>query len=204
MGESAIDTDLLERWRAGQVDAGQQLFQRHFDSIFSFFQTKSEADADELTQATFLACLRAKDQFRGAASFRTYLFSIARNELYRVLRERYRDNAHLDFDASSMAQLISTPATKMARSQEHRKLLEALRELPVEQQTLLELHYWEEMDAGELAEVFEAPEATIRTRLHRARKALKAKIEGFVEPQALESLDTMDRWARELTVRGSR
>jgi RNA polymerase sigma factor (sigma-70 family) len=196
------DIALLDQWRNGDPTAGQTLFQRHFDSIYGFFETKCAADADELTQSTFLACLRARDQFRREASFRTYLFTIARNELYRVLRGRQRDGARLDFELSSIAELVSTPATRIARNQEHRHLLEVLRQLPVEQQTLLELHYWEDMDITDLATVFEMPHATIRTRLHRARKALREKMSGSAPPPALESLETMDAWARRLGAGG--
>lgn len=190
------DTALLERWRGGDTGAGEELFARHFDSIYGFFETKCSAEADELTQSTFLACLGARDQFRAEASFRTYLFTIARHELYRLLRTRQRRDAKLDFELSSIADLISTPATRLARNQEHRKLVETLQHLPVEQQTLLELHYWEGMDIAELAEVFEAPQATIRTRLHRARKALRERMEGSAPPEALVSLETMDDWAK--------
>ena len=196
--EPVDDIGLLERWRAGDAEAGQELFARHFDSIYGFFETKCEAEADELTQATFLACLRARDQFRKESSFRTYLFTIARNELYRRLRERQRRDAKIDFELSSIAELVSTPGTKIARNQEKRRLVEALRQLPVEQQTLLELHYWEEMEIGQLAEIFESPSATIRTRLHRARKALRERMEGSAPAEALESLEGMDVWARGL------
>lgn len=190
------DIALLDRWRGGDAEAGQSLFERHFDSIFGFFETKCEADADELTQATFLACLRAKDQFRKESSFRTYLFAIARNELYRVLRERQRRDAKIDFQLSSIADLVSTPGTRIARNQEHRQLVDALRQLPVEQQTLLELHYWEDMEIGQLAEIFDSPAATIRTRLHRARKALRERIEGSAPAEVLETLEGMDVWAK--------
>jgi len=196
------DIALLDQWRGGDANAGQALFQRHFDSIYGFFETKCEADADELTQATFFACLRARDQFRKESSFRTYLFTIARNELYRVLRGRQRDGARLDFELSSIAELISTPATRMARNQEHRHLLEVLRQLPVEQQTLLELHYWEDMEIAQLAEIFEMPQATVRTRLHRARKALRERMSGSAPPPVLETLETMDAWARRVARRG--
>jgi RNA polymerase sigma factor (sigma-70 family) len=191
---AAEDLSLLERWRGGDTEAGQALFQRHFDSIYGFFETKCEAEADELTQATFLACLKSRDQFRAQSSFRTYLFTIARHELYRLLRTRQRRDAKLDFELSSIADLISTPGTKIARNQEHQQLLEALRSLPVEQQTLLELHYWEDMDISALAEVFDAPQPTIRTRLHRARKALRDKMEGAAPANVLETLETMDHW----------
>lgn len=192
------DKTLLERWRAGDSDAGQTLFERHFDSVFGFFETKCPPDADELTQSTFLAILRAKDQFRGDSTFRTYLFAVARNELYRVLRSRQRHDAKLDFALSSIAEIVSTAGTRLARNQEHRRLVESLQHLPVEQQTLLELHYWEDMDIAELAKIFDAPPATIRTRLHRARKALRDRIEGQAPEEVLETLESMDMWARGL------
>ena len=90
------DITLLDQWRSGNAEAGEALFERHFDSIYGFFETKCEADADELVQSTFLACVRARDQFRNESSFRTYLFTIARHELYRVLRGRQRDGARLE------------------------------------------------------------------------------------------------------------
>jgi RNA polymerase sigma-70 factor (ECF subfamily) len=192
------DLDLLEQWRAGNADAGQALFERHFDSIYGFFETKCPNEADELVQSTFLAVLRARTQFRGDSSFRTYLFTIARNELYRVLRTRQRKGTQVDFALSSIAELVSTPGTRMARNQEHRHLVEALQRLPVEQQTLLERHYWEDLEIAELAQIFDAPAATIRTRLHRARKALRELVEHAAPRPALESLETMDAWARGL------
>jgi RNA polymerase sigma-70 factor (ECF subfamily) len=192
------DIALLTRWRAGDAAAGQALFERHFDSIYGFFETKCASDADELTQATFLACLRARDQFRGDSSFRTYLFTIARNELFRVLRTRQRRDAKLDFELSSIADLVSTPGTRLARNQEHRALIDALQHLPVEQQTLLELHYWEDLEIAELAKIFDAPAATIRTRLHRARKALREQVESTAPPAVLETLESMDVWAKGL------
>ena len=189
------DLTLLDQWRAGDTAAGQTLFQRHFDDVFGFFETKCEKEADELTQATFLACVKSRDQFRAQSSFRTYLFTIARHELHHLIRRRQRHDAKLDFELESIEDLITTPVTtQVARNQEHRKLVNALRLLPVDQQTLLELHYWQEMDIPALAEVFECPHATIRTRLHRARLALRAQIETFATAQVLESLETMDSW----------
>lgn len=192
------DFELVDRWRSGDNAAGQQLFQRHFASISRFFGTKCEAEADELVQATFLAVLRARDSFRKQSSFRTYLFAIARNELYRVLRERKRDQV-LDFEQSSIAMLATTPGARIDKNKEKQRLIEALRQLPVAQQTLLELHYWENMSIAELADVFDAEQPAIRQRLHRARVALREQMEGNAPAAALESLESMDVWAQSLS-----
>jgi len=185
------DPELLARWRAGDRAAGQALFARHFGSLYRFFQTKCEGEADELVQATLLACLNAKDQFRGDASFRTYLFSIARHKLYRYLRDRRRDPS-MDVSITSVAEVMTTQRTAMARDQAHRALLDALRQLPVEQQTLLELYYWEDLDTYALAEVFEVRVGTIQTWLFRAR----GKLRELLQTHAPDTLDELDRIAR--------
>ncbi len=168
------DLELLTRWRAGDTGAGEALFARYFDSLCRFFATKCN-EADELVQRTLVACLKAKEQFREQSSFRTYVFTIARHELYHHLRKQRRDEDRLDFSITSVAELVTTPATRLARDAARRRILEILRTLPVEQQTLLELHYWEDMDVTALAEVFETTPGNIRVRLHRARQALKDK-----------------------------
>jgi len=188
------DLALVERWRAGERDAGEQLFERHFDGLYRFFQSKSSGDADELVQATLLACLRAKDQFRGESSFRAYLFSIARHVLYRYLRDRRRDE-RFDVTTTSVAEVITTPGSALARDQDHRALLAALRELSIEQQTLLELHYWEELDTLELARIFDVPPGTIRIWLFRARGKLRARL-AAAAPGTLVELDRLARSAR--------
>jgi RNA polymerase sigma-70 factor (ECF subfamily) len=190
------DLALIERWRAGDADAGRALFERYFESIYRFFATKCPDEADELTQSTFLSCMRAREQFRAQASFRTYLFTVARHELHQRLRRFARHEARLDFDVSSIAELVTTPGSKLARHDDQQRLLAALRTLPVAQQTLLELHYWEELEIAELAEIFEAPAATIRTRLHRARRALREVMVESAPPKALETLESMDVWVR--------
>ena len=92
-GVADPDMALLEQWRAGDREAGQALFARHFREIYRFFEYRVGGDADDLAQRTFLACVTARDQFRGLSSFRTFLFAIARNELYTFRKD---EGAHLE------------------------------------------------------------------------------------------------------------
>jgi RNA polymerase sigma factor (sigma-70 family) len=172
-----VDADLilLERWRSGDRAAGEELFTRHFAEIYRFFEHKAGADADDLSQRTFMACVAAREQFRGQSSFRTYLFAIARNELYGYLRRRPRGD-ELDFEVTSLAELVSSLSGRLDRARQAEQLREALRALPAEQQLLLELHYWHELDAAALAEVFATSAATIRVRLLRSRRALREQL----------------------------
>ena len=74
------DLELLNAWRAGDAAAGRGLFQRYFPQLYRFFANKVD-DPDELVQQTFLAIVKARSQFEGRSSFRTYLFTVARHEL---------------------------------------------------------------------------------------------------------------------------
>jgi RNA polymerase sigma-70 factor (ECF subfamily) len=169
------DLGLLECWRAGDSRAGQDLFARHFADIYRFFEHKVGHDADELAQRTFTACVAARDRFRGGSTFRTYLFAIARNQLYTFLR-RLPKAEHVDFEETSIADLLPSLGSQLGRAREIERLRVALSSLPAEQQLLLELHYWHELDAEALGEVFEATPGAIRVRLLRARKALRARM----------------------------
>lgn len=200
MPDTRSDRELFVGWRDGDAAAGELLFERYFDSLYGFFETKCPAEADELVQATFLACLRGKDAFRQDASFRTYLFAIARNHLYSFLRERHHGRL-LDFGLSSIEDLHSTPVTRLARHAEHQRLLAAMRQLSLDHQTLLELHYRQELDIAELAEVFGAPAVTIRSRLHRARKQLRELLERdpAVDRDVVRSDESVEAWGRQLS-----
>ncbi len=196
------DRDVLDRWRAGDQASGRELFARYFNPLYRFFANKC-AEPDELIQTTMLALVKSKDQFAGRSSFKTYLFTIARNELWRFLREQKR-TVGFDPEMSSIAAIITSAGSRLARNEEHRALFAALRALPVEQQTLLELHYWEDLDAAALGEVLERPVPTIRVYLSRARVALRDQMlaMGAVPPSILRSDEELDQWARTAAMPG--
>ena len=156
------DRALFDQWQKGDPRAGNTLLKRHFHGLYRFFGNKVEDDLDELVQSTFLRCLRGKDGFRRESSFRTYLFTIARNVLYDHLKQRKRSQDKLDFGVTSVADMGISPPSRLARNRDHHLLLQALRSLPVEQQVLLELYYWEELSVAELSEILEIADAATR------------------------------------------
>lgn len=176
---TAQDGELLQRWRDGDLAAGNALFRLHFTSIRRFFRNKVPAeDSEDLIQHTFTACVTGRDRFRGDCEFRTFLFAIARKQLYKFLRDRASRDAHIDANlgVSSIRQLGMTPSAIVAARQEHDLLFEALQRIAVEHQVMLELYYWEQLPGPEIAKVFEISPVTVRTRLFRARQALEAEL----------------------------
>jgi RNA polymerase sigma-70 factor (ECF subfamily) len=188
------DGELLERWRLGDKSAGTSLFARHFASIRRFFASKiGPSDVEDLVQRTFMGCVEATERFREDASFRTFLFAIAKRQLYKYLRDRARKDAREepDFTMSSVQALGHSPSSVLAAEQERSVLLTALQRVSVEDQTLLELHYWEQLAAPEIAEVLGISSGAVRTRLHRARRELEEVVTMLLLPsgRAARSID---------------
>ena len=196
------DLELLDRWCDGDKPAGSALFARHFADVYRFFERKVTGEPDELVQDTFLACVRRRNEFRRQSSFRTFLFAIARFELYAYWRRRARDGQATDFSEVSLADLATTPGTRIDRNHERERLLGALQTLPLEDQLLVELHYWEGLDSDQLAEVFDISPVTSRTRLFRARQLLRERMQAIeAQPSRATSLEDLDDWVRSLRTR---
>lgn len=170
------DDELIQAWREGDDAAGNELFDRHFDGIHRFFANKAAAnDVGDLVQKTFLGAVEGVREFRGEASVRTYLFAIARRQLYKHWKRQSRDG-DLDFGVSSVHDLGARPSTLAADREEKRLVLEAMRRLPVDLQVALELHFWEGMSGPQIATVLEIPEGTVRSRLRRGLESLREKV----------------------------
>ncbi len=191
------DGALLRAWRDGDAQAGEVLVTRHLESVHRFFANKVRGSTDDLVQQTFLASLEAADRFEGRASFRAYLFGIARHLLHRHYRQRHREFDPLTSSAHIMLVDQRTPADTMAQAEEERLLLRGLQLLPLELQTLLELAYWESLSDRELSDVLELPVGTVKSRLRKARKQLDGLLGTVSSNPALlgSSRHTLNSWA---------
>jgi RNA polymerase sigma-70 factor (ECF subfamily) len=170
------DRELFEAWAGGDREAGEFLFERHFEPVARFFRNKADQGYEDLIQRTFLGCIEARDRFRQDASFRTFLFAVARNVLSKHYREQRRDIARLDFGVTSIQDMGASPSFILAQDQEQQLMLAALRAIPLDSQIVLELHYWESMTAAEVGEMLEVPLGTAKTRIRRAKQLLAAEL----------------------------
>ncbi len=201
MDPPAIDEPaLLAAWRAGDAQAGQALFRRHYTGLTRFFRSKAGDAAFELTQATFLACVEGRGAIRTAVSFPAYLYGVARNILFDHYRGKSRSRETLDLAEQSCEDLSPGLAGVVAREQELDLLLRAMRKLPVNAQILLELYYWERMTAREIGEVLAIPEGTVRTRIRDAKQHVEAHIARLARSPELAQSTVMgfDTWADRL------
>lgn len=198
VGAVTSDAELLYAWRAGDNEAGQQLFKRYYDPVARFFANKIGDPPGDLVQETFMACVKGRDRIREDGSFRGYMFGVAYNVLTAYLRRRYA--AFDELGSSSIADLDPTPSTILHRSEEVRLLLLALRTLPIELQVVVELRYWEQMNSSEIGRALGVPAATIRSRLQKGHTLLEAALRRLpASKQVLEStLGDLEGWARKV------
>lgn len=204
MDDAADDITLIEAWRDGDAAAGEQLFRRHFSAVSRFFRNKFTTGVDDLIQQTFVAMVEGQQRLRADRSFRSYLFGIAHNVMRTHLRALDRGRK-FDPTSSSIAQLDPGPSTMHGEREEQRLLLRALRQIPLEHQVVLELVYWEELNAAEIAAVVGVPHSTMRSRIARARAVLEAKIEELAQSAALcqSTLDGLEQWAADVRERAA-
>lgn len=177
-GPMTTDAELAAAWSGGDPDAGEALIERHYDAVVRFFRTKTDVGAEDLVQRTFLVCAEKLGTYRGEAPFRAFVFGIARNVLFEHVRGRVRDGrADPALFERSVADLSPGVSTLVFRRAEERLLVTALQRIPLELQLVLELHYWEELGVDELASALAIPEGTVKSRLFRARAALRESLE---------------------------
>jgi RNA polymerase sigma-70 factor (ECF subfamily) len=177
------DGELWRAAQAGDAEAFGVLFDRHAEAIYTycFRRTADWALAEDLTSVVFFEAWRKRKAFVPAGNaVLPWLYGVALNVVRNQRRSRRRYEAALgrmpaleperDFADDLVDRLVA--------EQRMRRLLEALRELPEAEQEALVLCAWQGLTAAEAAVALGVPEATVRTRLFRAR----GRLQGVDEP----------------------
>lgn len=162
------DLALLRRWELGDQRAGNLLLESYVPALSRYFSSKLRDGADDLVQETLLACVLSIGSFRMEASFSTYLFRIARYQLY----GRYRQLVRVQEESwSDEAEWLLSAAADDAIDEA--RLESALQRLPPMLRGVLELSYSEQLTQKQISESLEVPSGTVASRLRRARAMLR-------------------------------
>ena len=193
------DSQLLERWQAGDKSAGSMLFERYYDAIERFFINKVSVGAGDLVQDTFRVFLEKCGELRDPSKLRSYLFSIAYRKLLEFIRSKQRHRGAIDFAQQSIQDLAPGPRSIITKQQEQRLLLAALRTIPANDQVILELYYWESLKVAEIAEVLGKPVPTTKGRLQRARARLENALRKLANSDDVlqSTISDLEKWARD-------
>jgi RNA polymerase sigma-70 factor, ECF subfamily len=175
---------LVERSQRGDRLAFEELVRRHADRLYAVvLRFVADADeAEEVTQETFLRAWRSIDKFEQRSQFFTWLYRIGINEAKRRAERRP--------PAGRIASIEDTPiedapdwsdAPEFRAEQHHlRRVLEdAVRALPIKYRTALILRDVEGLSTEQAAEVMELREAAFKSRLHRARLAVRRAVDQY-------------------------
>lgn len=167
------DERLMLAFTQGSSEAFAELFHRYKQPVYGFFCRRilDPANAEELTQETFFALLRAAARYEPRALFRTYLYAIG----FKILRAHRRKAA---FRAAFLGQRnsIADPSKKDATEASLwvRRAVEKLDPLDRE---IVMLREFEQLSYAEIADLLQLPLNTVRSRLFRARTALRELLE---------------------------
>lgn len=126
--------------------------------------------AEDIIQEVFIKALRNMNKFRGQSSLKTWLYSITANHCKDYLRSSYFRRVVL----SNVFPLRHKDEEKV--NGENHNLSTYVIKLPVKYREVIILHYYEDLKIREISELLEVNEATIKSRLQRARKILKNKL----------------------------
>jgi RNA polymerase sigma-70 factor (ECF subfamily) len=172
------DVDLIGACARGDTRALHALHARHARAAYAFAMRMldNEADADDAVAETFYDVWRQAGRFAGRSSARTWILGIVRHKALDLLRSRgaLREAPLDDGQVSSVADDSPTPFERLAERQRAQVLAECMDALPAAQKESLHLALIEGMTLAEIAQVQGVPENTVATRIHHAKRKLKA------------------------------
>ena len=192
------DRALLSRAQAGDADAFEALVARHRDDVYALALriTRSEADAAEVAQDTFLSAYQHLADFRGDAAFGSWVHRIAANNaLMRLRRQRVKQAAENELRApefNERGSLLDAPHPHFVRAADEeildaelgQAIQRAADQLPDSYRQVFLLRDVDGLSYEEIAAVTGESVAAIKSRLHRARLAMREAIESFYREKA--------------------
>jgi len=166
---AGTDEALILEVRHGSSDAMAELFARYRDRIYGFFRRRLNDDgrAEELAQETFIAILRGAARYEPRAKFRTYLYGIAMRQLFAERRKGH--------GAGASADRVEEAPTR-AFNEDSLWIRDALQKIDVEHREVLLLREYEGLTYEEISTLLGVPLNTVRSRLFRARVAMRDQL----------------------------
>ena len=176
-GRRADELALIERCRAGEPAAQEELYLRHRRQVGAnlYRVLGRRDDLDDLVQEVFVIAFRGLGRFRGEARLSTWLYRICVNVALARIRSRSRRPPPLPLSAAALegrenVAAPGDPERALAAKQDRERVYRALEEMAPKKRIVLYLHEIEGLDLKEIAFLVEAHPVTVRTRLFYARR----------------------------------
>ncbi len=175
---AASDAEILTLYRGGQVEAAFRLLvAAHGEKVYNIalFTLNDENLAADASQEVFIKVYRNLSRFKGDASLSTWLYRIAKNVCFDLLKKRHPERLEEDQERQ-LASPAPGPEAETIQDWEHRRLRDAVAALPEVQRMAVNLYYFQQYSYEEIAEVMDQPLGTIKSHLHRGKSALAAAL----------------------------
>lgn len=180
MTETPVDSDreLIQQIAQGSTGALHELYNRHGLAMLNYLITELDERplAEEVLQDVMLAVWQQAAHFRGDSLVRTWLFGITRRQALRA-RQRRRIPLHASIDDLPLADELHPEA-------DYTDLLDAIEQLPSDQQEALDLVFYRGYSGVEAAAHLNISENTFKSRLFRARRTLRRLLAGKEKDRA--------------------
>lgn len=174
--QDEADQFLVRHILKGNDDDFRYIIERYQGEIATYFFrfTKDRHEVEELTQDTFLKAYRRLDTFRGEASFRSWIYGIARNLAIDNYRKRKNEQLTHSEDWQEHLKDASQQPEDLYISQETTELIKRLiNKLPTEQQKVMSLRCEYQLNYREISQILHLPLNTVKSRLFRAREKMR-------------------------------
>jgi RNA polymerase sigma-70 factor, ECF subfamily len=175
------DDQALARARAGDREGFRLLVERHGRGLFRLAQrmTGNEADAEDVVQEAFLRAYRRLDQFEDRSQVGSWLFRIAANCAYDLLRARQRRDRHLEHEgddggADALPAGDASPERLAAGSDVRRGVEAAMDEMSDRERSAFALRHFEGWSIAEIAGALGLDESATKQSIFRAVKKARA------------------------------
>ncbi len=173
--DSSADAELIARWQRGDERAATVLVERHADAVARFVVSLGGGeDADEIVQDAFVRAFASLDGFRAESSFRTWLFTIARN-LTRDHARRMRVRRHVEIEETH-AVVESDPLGGTVAEEMEERIRAVVAGLSPMQRDVFTLRVVEGLSYKEIAGVLDTTEGAARVHYHNAVRAIKERV----------------------------
>jgi len=158
-----------------------EIVRRYRDKVFrlavSILGQPFAPEAEDAAQDVMLRVHRSIRGFRNESTLGSWIYRIAFNHALNIKsRMRYRAPHVGDEILATASSSERSPLDRLEDARRQRAVLECIAELPEVYQSALRLHYWLGVGIAEIAEMLDAPENTVKSYLHRARKLLHARL----------------------------
>ena len=178
------DYALIEAFQAGDEFAFVGIYNRYKGPVYAFCvkMLVDSEQAQDVTQETFLRIYENRDRLLKTSSFKSWLFTIARNQCLNALR---RSNRHTGLDMRIEASLSAqeTPYSKMEKNEQVRFVTQFIQSLKPEYREVLILREYQNLTYDEIAAVTRSSVSAVKSRLFKARKKLAKIMEPTWKPE---------------------